>query len=480
MNILCLLLAVVAVDFSQEVRPVRPALHSAGFAPRSHPRKPAEDAAVKSMNLAFTRTHDWALVNSNQRVIDYQHIFPLVGKDPKDPSNYYFFATDHLLELARGVGLDIFYRLGTSIEHTGSDWQCNTLVPKDFDATAEVFAGIVRHYNRGWADGKEWDIKYWEIWNEPESHAHMWCEPGRGWHWGKNDADGLKDFVYLRDKFIVFFVKCLKRLKSEFGDSIKVGGPALMECSVIPIRPEYDIFPMLLKACKEAGVKPDFLSWHCYSEDPEEPFRQLEKVKKDIAAVGWNDIELIINEWHYLRNWEGLSRTDEAEYVKSYFGPTAQNGIDSAAFTLSVLTRFQYSDYDQAYFYGLESGSSSFGFSKPVPYVNEFNKNYYALKAFGSLMDSKAKVCAAKNDGTVSVFPVKGADGVARLLVTDYRGKSDTLEIEVKGVPAGAKVSGSVLDQFSDEGVANLEFTDGRLILHKRDRNSAAFLVRFD
>jgi hypothetical protein len=40
--------------------------------------------------------------------------------------------------------------------------------PKDFDRWARVCVNIIRHYNEGWADGFRHNIRYWEIWNEPD------------------------------------------------------------------------------------------------------------------------------------------------------------------------------------------------------------------------------------------------------------------------------------------------------------------------
>jgi hypothetical protein len=33
----------------------------------------------------------------------------------------------------------------------------------------DICAHIVRHYNQGWAKGPKAGIKYWEIWNEPDT-----------------------------------------------------------------------------------------------------------------------------------------------------------------------------------------------------------------------------------------------------------------------------------------------------------------------
>ena len=95
---------------------------------------------VKKMNFTATRTHDWALVNSGERIIDTHFIFPLINLDPADPTNYYFEPTDKILQRSFDMGLDVLYRIGTSIEHTG-DVHYNSNPPYDFNKYAEVLAG---------------------------------------------------------------------------------------------------------------------------------------------------------------------------------------------------------------------------------------------------------------------------------------------------------------------------------------------------
>ena len=169
MNLLIPIVAALTVDYSVDVGRIRPELHSSGFGPTICSQTAQDLADVKAMGFKFARTHDWALINPNQRVCDYFHIFPLMHLDAKDPKNYVFGPTDYLLKRTREeAGLDVFFRMGTSIEHSGNRIHFNTVVPEDFDKVAETFAATVRHYNHGWADGFNWDIKYWEIWNEPE------------------------------------------------------------------------------------------------------------------------------------------------------------------------------------------------------------------------------------------------------------------------------------------------------------------------
>ena len=152
-----------------------------------------------------------------------QYVFPLMHLDPSDPKNYFFDTTDFMLDLQYAIGQKPFYRLGTSIEHTGLV-HFAAEIPKDFDKMAEAFAGIMRHCLKGWGDpnGKVRPIEYWEIWNEPDGRNNMWSFNG-----GYDDGDPVNNRnAERRDLFVKFFVKVLKRLKSEFPD-VKIGGPAL-------------------------------------------------------------------------------------------------------------------------------------------------------------------------------------------------------------------------------------------------------------
>ena len=80
--------AALKADFTKEVCPIRPELHSSGFGPTICSQSARDMADMKAMGFTYARTHDWALVNANQRVCDYFHIFPLMNRDAKDPTNF--------------------------------------------------------------------------------------------------------------------------------------------------------------------------------------------------------------------------------------------------------------------------------------------------------------------------------------------------------------------------------------------------------
>jgi len=473
------LFALPQADFTTNVGKIRSELHSSGFGPTicSLTQQALDD--VKAMGFKSARTHDWALINPNERVCDWHHIFPLENLDATKPENYVFGPTDYLLKRTREeAGLDVFFRLGTSIEHSGPKIHFNTLIPKDFDKVAEVFSGTVRHYNRGWANGHKWNIRYWEIWNEPDGFNNMFCLPEGDA--GKDEAATAANEAKRRDLFTKLFVKCLKRMKDEFGDEIKVGGPAL--CTL-----REDYFRYLLQACKDAGVTPDFISWHGYTRDPMQFVREAERARKMCDEYGFTKCELIVNEWHYFGenySWTDMQRcSDPAVKARIWEGPDSHNGIRSSCFTLATLANLQSSKLDQAFYYGCNH-VGSWGFKDAL---QKKYKVFYALKLFGDIVKNYAVHCTGSTEGTVTAFPVKSAAGKKALLVVDYGGSSREVKVALKGVDAKAKMKVTVLDHthdlvpfVSDKGWDQYYIKDGVLSIWKPDFFSAAFFVEFE
>ena len=107
-------------------------------------------------------------------------------------------------------------------------------------------------------------------------------------------------------------------------------------------------------------------------------------------------------------------------------------------------------------------------------------KVFYALKLFGDIVRDYTLICDSRSEGSVTLFPVTRPDGRKGLLVADYGGATRKIEIEVKGVPAGAKAECKVLDHTHDLASHEVSFADGRLVLVKPDFHSAAFFVEFE
>ena len=406
----------------------------------------------RRMKFAYARNHDWALWNSGQRIVDTHFIFPLMHLDPADPANYYFDATDEIIRITQEAGSRVFYRLGTSIEHSGlrpEQKHFNSLPPEDYAKYAEVLAGIVRHYTRGWANGFRYDMPYWEIWNEAENDPTCWKGP--------------------YEEFIKFFVVVLKRLKAEFPE-LKIGGPAATGFRQDLLRP-------LLKACREADIAPDFISWHGYKCDADQFIGQPAEVRKMLAEEGFPNCGTAITEWHYLVSWDGIHRNmDPKKRQEAMEGPAGLIGIDSAAFNLAVLCGWQDTPLDMAFYYGANP-QGSWGFYKQY---GGYNKNFHSMCIYGEFLEAcPDRIHTQRLSDTVYLLGGLSADGTAgHLIVSDYRGTAGELTLRVAGME-GAEVAAEVLDQEHDRTPADLDFRDGVLTLRKNQPGSAAFLVAF-
>ena len=434
-------------DFGKVVGKVNPLLHNSNSAPDIHSRSLRKhDAELRKMNFQLSRTHDWALWTNGKRIIDTHFIFPLMKLDPKDPTNYYFDATDEALRVCQEeAGIGIFYRLGTSIEHSEGR-HFNTLIPEDFEKYAEVLAGIVRHYTKGWANGFHYDIQYWEIWNEPDLGPKMWC--------GEYES------------FPPFFITVLKRLKSEFPE-LKIGGPALCGLNIPKTK-------LLLDACAKAGVKPDFFSWHCYTADPDGLAAQAGIARKLLDDAGFPETELCINEWHYLETWEEIHSKITPESFRR--GQEAAHGINSAAFNTSVLSGWQYTLLDTAFYYGAR-WEGSWGY---VTADQQLDKNFYSLCLMGDMIRDYTELCAVENRSSVRLMAAMAADGKsAALLVSDFRGLLKTVTVRIRGLET-AKIESAVrLDAVSNNDPAAAQWDGKELRLEKEAEGSAVFMVRF-
>ena len=390
--------------------------------------------------------------------------------DPKDPKNYYFKATDEALRLSKDLGLKILYRLGSSIEHTDGV-HFNVLDPEDHEKYAEVLAGIMRHYLKGWAGGFEWSDAFqgWEIWNEPDGTTNCYVIPDC------KETDWLKRMDLHKPRFCHLFATVLKRLKSEFPDQ-QIGGPAL--CSA-----REDYFRTLLKACRDAGVAPDFISWHGYGDVPESFLSPIPKMRAMLDEFGFTKTRMVIDEWHYLRNsdWNGVHGGVPVAYRRAHDGPSGLCNIDSAAFNVYMLSKFQGTALDEAYWYG-SAPIGNWGWRNDD---GTLNKCWYSMKLFGDFVKAaKAKVAVkvdAKKERTIAAVAGLSEDGkTASIVVVDYRGKSDKLSVDVKGLCGVKAASALVLDNTCDLMPVPVDFRSGTICLPRSDENSAAYLVTLE
>src|SRR4051794_1736392 len=192
--------AEVVVDCAKSAGEIRP-LHGVNSGPLDRGGLIDLSASHRALSIPLTRLHDCHWPNPD--VVDLHVVFPDSGADPEKPESYDFVRTDAYVKAIVATGSKIVYRLGESIEH-GPDKR-RQRPPADAEKWAAACVGIIRHYNEGWTDGQRYDIRYWEIWNEPDNRPNCWTG---------SDED------YFR-----LYATAAKAIKARFPNA-RVGGPA--------------------------------------------------------------------------------------------------------------------------------------------------------------------------------------------------------------------------------------------------------------
>jgi xylan 1,4-beta-xylosidase len=97
-------------------------------------------------------------------------LFPDLSADPNNPASYNFGPTDKLVEGIRAINADVIFRLGRGSGTTAEPPNES----KDLAKYAEIIRHVVLHYNKGWDNGYQNAVKYWEVWNEPDLGQIWW------------------------------------------------------------------------------------------------------------------------------------------------------------------------------------------------------------------------------------------------------------------------------------------------------------------
>ena len=441
--------ATVTVDPAQALGPIKP-MHAVNNGPTV--KKPGGDQVrgnfedYKAARIPLARTHDSInCVSGGAHTCDINAIFPNFDADENDPKNYDFVFTDHYLDNIRRAGTAVFFRLGQTIEHGPKKY--GVLPPKDFGKWARICEHVIRHYNEGWGWGldkehttknvawsNQFNIVYWEIWNEPDLDPsdNENALPANPRCWGGTATN-----------FFRLFETTAKHLKGQF-PTLKIGGPAIAGNMRWGER--------FLAYCRDNSVPLDFFSWHIYATEPRQIADRCQQARKLLDKYGFEKTESILNEWNYVKGW-----TDD--WVYSLETESGRFNQKAAAFIASTMIACQSQPLDWLMFYDarFNTGMNSlFNGTTLWPM-----KGYYPFYAWSKLVDRGTQVACTVTEGrgkestanTGTVFkseigkPVgsfravaaKGADGSGALLVARYSNDNNVTEtayvtIKVPGV----------------------------------------------
>ncbi len=392
------------INYDKIVSPIR-TMHAVG----QPPRLGVSDAHMHYLteaHIPYSRLHDVGGLFGGSLFVDIPNIFRDFDADENDPASYDFAFTDQLIAQLMKAECEPIFRLGVTIENYHDIKAYRIFPPKDFAKWARICEHVIMHYNEGWADGFEYGITYWEIWNEPDN-----CGYG---------ADNQMWKGTMQEFFELYEVSS-KCLKAHFGDTIKVGGfascgfYALFEENPPSVLLYYLEFAEKFLDFVAATKSPlDFFSWHSYA-CVEQTEIMDEYVDKLLRERGLDGIETQLNEWNNASAVE-LRGTPEA-----------------ASKAAAMMLAMQNKKTTILCYYDARIGQSMYGgMFNPINY-KPFG-TYYSFKAFGELYVLGNQVELTGNDG---IYAVAATDGYGKnALMLANTGESVEIETELDGFRA--------------------------------------------
>jgi len=424
--------AEIVVDATKELGPIKP-MHAVNNGPSA--KKPGGDQkrgnfeAYAAARIPFARTHD----TGGSHTCDITAVFPNFDADETDPRNYDFVFTDHYLDNIRRAGTEVFFRLGQSIEHGPKKY--GIFPPKDYAKWARVCEHVIRHYNEGWGWGldenrttrnvawsNQFNIVYWEIWNEPDLDPDDSGMPNNPRCWGGTVTN-----------FFDFYEVAAKHLKGRF-PSLRIGGPAI--CG------REDWGERFLRHCRDRNVPLDFFSWHVYAMDPRELAQKAVRIRRMMDEAGFVNAESILNEWNFVKGWVD-------DYLYSLQVDSGRLNQKGAAFVAAAMSDCQGAPVDMLMYYSAKAGAAMNGMFDSTTHWPK--KGYYPFYAWSRMVDRGTQVeCSVRegrglkssaatgvvfenalktsSDGQFRATAAKGADGSLAVLVVRYAASNDVTD----------------------------------------------------
>ena len=394
-------MAKITVDFDKEIGKIKP-LHGIGQPPMVRVNQRVDTTAfrlLKDAGIPYSRLHDVGGAYGNNRFVDIPTIFRDFSKDPYDEKSYHFAFTDILIKDLMENDCEPVFRLGVTIENQSMIEAFNIYPPEDFKKWAIVCEHIIKHYTQGWANGFNYDIKYWEIWNEPDNH---------------DDIKQNQMWLGTKEQYFELYDVASKHLKEKF-PHLKIGGYG--SCGFYMVVPDVkeglnpaahgrysyfiEFFEDFMKFAKENKCPLDFFSFHAYGAEKGIP-EYSSYCRKALDDAGYKDTEMHLNEWNA---------------GAEFFATGKQTAI-----VMKVLVEMQHSAIDAAMIY---DGRFGMGAGVYAPIFGDKTKNgspdlgdrisplplYYGFMAYNELYKRQNEVFATCDDQNLCVIAAKGEDG---------------------------------------------------------------------
>ncbi len=269
-------------------------------------------------------------------------IYPSWECDPYDESHYHWGPSDTLFQILMDNGFEPFLRLGDESncayrEHDFNGPQ-NALQERNWIIAAIKTVERYQHWQ-----GRERCFNYLDIITE-------WVNKD---FWDRS-----------KDEFVRFWAKAFDSLKTHF-PQYKIGGPGFLGATQHVIKGENGDANLFLDYMYEHGIRPDWIGFHLWSNDPIDYYRAAQQFRAllngtgDFASVPWantdffKDVEIICDAW-------GVSKfyPDTVVYLPRPELDKLMNKKEGAAIITGSWIAMQYTDIQRTYYYRANDANS--------------------------------------------------------------------------------------------------------------------------
>jgi len=262
---------------------------------------------------------------------DIDAIFPDMNADVENPKSYDFEPADRLVASIKSGGAEPLFRLGRSAGAAPDP-------PANPDKWAQIVRHVVLHYNAAWNKGFRYGIRYWEVWNSPDSKLFWSGSP---------------------EEYYTLYEKTARAIETADASAL-VGGPAISKPLIAgPYREKFLDFVRLNR------LPLDFFSWHFYAVDSNDPYlfvtiaRQLRTI---LDAHGFGSTKNVLDQWNEDPSEPDLSKAARASFAASSLIYMLGGPIDAQTFHPDAQARAAGGPADE-----LDAALGAFGALKITP-----------------------------------------------------------------------------------------------------------------
>lgn len=405
----------ISVDFKTITGEIKP-LNGVGQPPLSG-IDTSHFGYLREANIPYSRLHDVGGWFGGNLFVDIPNIFRDFNADENDGSSYDFAFTDLLISALEENKCEPIYRLGVSIENFHEIRAYRIFPPQDYRKWAVICEHIIRHYNEGWANGFHYNIRYWEIWNEPD---------------GSPQTENNEMWKGTKEQYFDLYRITSKHLRSCFGDSVKIGGYA--SCGFYWVNDVQNVsgeafgtgkplndwqkriyyfvtfFNEFIEIVTKEKLPFDFFSYHSY-EQVENTMNMQHYVGKRLREAGLENTEIHLNEWNTNPRVEERGKSE------------------ASADTAAMMCAMQNTEIKLMCYYDARIGVSVYG-GLFDPLTTKPFCVYYSFKAFGELRKLKNQVkCDIEGEG---LYAAASTDGSRKCVLIANTGDDKVLTTDLE------------------------------------------------